>query len=82
MAIYAPAPVTRKHALNQLNGWRALTLARLDAAGHAQAPAAPPWPKHLDEDDDVDAINAWIYAANRDRPLQAVLDEYQRFFST
>jgi hypothetical protein len=55
-------------------------LARLDAAVHGGTPAAPPWPAQLDEDDDVDLVNDWIYKANRDRPLQEVLDEYSQSF--
>jgi hypothetical protein len=62
-----------------LNGWRALTLARLDAARHGGAPT-PPWPAHLKDGDDTEEINAWIYEANRDRPLKQVLDEYRRSF--
>jgi len=71
---------TFKDVVAHLQGWRTKTLARLDAALHNRAPAAPPWPAHLSEEDDVDAINAWIYQANRDRPLQEVLSEYRRSF--
>ena len=71
---------TFKDVVAHLNGWRRVTLARLDAAQHGHAPAAPPWPAELSEDDDVDQINAWIEQANHDRPLQAVLDEYSDSF--
>jgi hypothetical protein len=71
---------TFKDVVAHLNGWRSKTLARLDAARHGHAPAAPPWPAQLDEDDDVDQINDWIYHASFDRPLQAVLDEYSDSF--
>jgi len=69
-----------KDVVAHLNGWRSKTLARLDAAQHGHAPAAPPWPGQLDEDDDVDQINDWIYQANRERPLQEVLGEYSQSF--
>jgi hypothetical protein len=69
-----------KDVVAHLNGWRRKTLARLDAAHHGHAPAAPPWPAQLDEDDDVDQINDWIYKANRERPLQEVLGEYSQSF--
>jgi hypothetical protein len=72
---------TFKDVVAHLNGWRIKTLARLDAAREGRAPTAPPWPAHLSEDDDVDEINAWIYAANRDRPLHEVLGEYARSFA-
>src|SRR5438874_9839363 len=59
---------TFKDVVAHLNGWRRKTLARLEAAQHGHAPKAPPWPAHLSEEEDVEAINAWIYAHNRDRP--------------
>src|SRR6266487_1967756 len=71
---------TFKDVVAHLNGWRSKTLARLDAARDGNAPAAPPWPAQLDEDDDVDQINDWIYQANRERPLQEVLGEYSQSF--
>jgi hypothetical protein len=69
-----------KDVVAHLNGWRSKTIERLDAAQHGHVPAAAPWPAALDEDDDVEEINAWIYRENRDRPLQIVLDEYSRSF--
>jgi hypothetical protein len=71
---------TFKDVVAHLNGWRILTLARLDAARHGRASAAPPWPAHLSEEDDVDEINDWIYRTNRDRPLREVLGEYGSSF--
>ncbi len=72
---------TFKDVVAHLNGWRSKTLARLEAVRSGQIPAPPPWPAHLNEEDDVEEINAWIYQANGDRPLREVLDEYQRSFS-
>ena len=71
-----------KDVVVHLNGWRAKTLARLEAARQGKTPAAPPWPANLseDNDDDIDEINNWIQQAGRDRSLQQVLDEYQRSF--
>lgn len=71
---------TFKDVVGHLNGWRSVTLARLDAARAGRAPAAPPWPAHLSEDDNLDEINAWIYDHYRDQPLAEVLAEYQRSF--
>jgi hypothetical protein len=73
---------TFKDVVAHLNGWRTVTLARLHAAQQGQAPAAPPWPADFDEndEDDVDRINEWIYQSNRDRSLQAVIDEYSDSF--
>lgn len=71
---------TFKDVVAHLNGWRSITLARLDAAQHGHAPAAPPWSADLDEDEDVDQINDWIKRENRDHSLQAVLKEYSDSF--
>lgn len=73
---------TFKDVVAHLSGWRSGTQARLDAALHGHTPAPPPWPADLDENDDRDLeeINSWIYRANRDRPLQEVLDEYRQSF--
>jgi hypothetical protein len=70
---------TFKDVVGHLNGWRDLTLARLEAAQYGKEPAAP-WPAHLDEEDDLEEINDWIYRANRDRPLHEVLGEYGSSF--
>lgn len=43
----------------------------------------PPWPAELgelDENDDVDEINAWIYQTNRDRPLADILNDSREVF--
>lgn len=62
-----------------LNGWRAWSVARLEAAVNGAASAPPPWPAELNEatDDGVDAINTWIYAHNHERPLADILAEAQ-----
>lgn len=73
---------TFKDVVAHLNGWRSITLAHLDAAQQGRAPAAPPWPADLDQDDDadLDKINDWFYRASQDYALQAVLDEYSASF--
>jgi hypothetical protein len=53
-----------------LTGWRLRTVGRFRAALRHEPVPPPPWPLHLQTDDE---INAWIYAANRDRPLAEVL---------
>lgn len=71
-----------KDVVAHLNGWRIVTLARLAAARDHGDPAAPPWPAGLDGESeaDLEAINDWIYHANRDRPLGEVLGEYRHSF--
>lgn len=43
---------------------------------HESAPP-PPWPAHLQTDDE---INAWIYEMNHGRPVQQILDESRQAF--
>jgi hypothetical protein len=66
-----------KDIVAHLTGWRRRTVGRFQAALRHE-PAPPPlWPLHLQDDDE---INAWIYAANRDRPLAEVLSESRDIF--
>ena len=61
-----------KDIIAHLTGWRRRTVARFQAAArHAPEPPTD-WPADLQSDDEV---NAWIYAANRDRPLAEVLGD-------
>jgi hypothetical protein len=58
-------------------GWRNRTLNRLEAFSRGEPDPPNPWPAELDEDDDegVDAINAWIQEQHADRsPAQLVGD--------
>ena len=66
-----------KDIIAHLTGWRRRTVVRLQAAQHAGPEPLPPWPAQLDTDDE---INAWIYEANRNRPVQEILDESQQVF--
>ena len=61
-----------KDIVAHLTGWRRRTVGRFQAALKHEPEPAPPWPPHLQTDDE---INAWIYAANRDRPLADILQE-------
>lgn len=63
-----------KDVIAHLNGWRQLTAARLEAGLTGEAPS-PPWPAHLDEDHDLDAINRWYFETYRDASLADVLAE-------
>ena len=66
-----------KDIVAHLTGWRKRTVALFKAVlRHEPAPPLS-WPPHLQTDDE---INAWIYAANRDRPLADVLRESRDVF--
>lgn len=66
-----------KDIVAHLTGWRRRTIQRLQAALRREEVAPPPWPPELQDDDE---INAWIYQANRDRPLAAVLNDEREVF--
>jgi hypothetical protein len=72
-----------KDIVAHLTGWRKRTVLRFRAALDSTIDQTPPWPVELgelDENDDVDAINAWIYQINRDRPLADVLNDSREVF--
>ena len=66
-----------KDIIAHLTGWRRRTVARFQAALRHLPEPSTPWPPHLQT---ADEINAWIYAANRDRPLADVLRESRDVF--
>src|SRR5579859_4006328 len=66
-----------KDIVAHITGWRRRTVKRFQAALHHEPDVAPPWPEALQ---DVDEINAWIYEANRDRPLADVLRDSHEVF--
>ena len=66
-----------KDIVAHLTGWRRRTVRRFQAALHHESDFTPPWPPELQEDDE---INAWIYEANRDRPLADVLSDSREVF--
>jgi len=66
-----------KDIVAHLTGWRRRTVGRFQAALRHEPSPPPLWPPHLQTDDE---INAWIYAASRDRPLADVLRESRDVF--
>lgn len=66
-----------KDIVAHITGWRKRTVARLQAAANGMWEFSPPWPEHLQTDDE---INAWLYAQNRDRSVDAVLDDARQTF--
>src|SRR5689334_9849985 len=72
-----------KDIIAHLTGWRKRTVLRFRAALDPKIDMTPPWPAELgalDENDDVDEINAWIYQTNRDRSLADVLNDSREVF--
>jgi hypothetical protein len=66
-----------KDIVAHLTGWRRRLVRRLQALLNHAPDFSPPWPPELREDDE---INAWIYQANRDRPLADVLSDSREVF--
>ncbi len=69
-----------KDIVAHITGWRRRTVLRFRAALDPTVDMTPYWPAELDEDDELDEINAWIYMANRDRPLADVLNDSHEVF--
>lgn len=66
-----------KDIIAHLTGWRRRTVARLQAVQRGDPEPPPPWPAHLQTDDE---INAWIYEANREHSVGEVLDDSHQVF--
>ncbi len=60
-----------------LGGWRTARIPMIEAIGRGEPPPAEPWPADMDDDD---AVNAWLQARERERPLDEILDEYDESF--
>ncbi len=66
-----------KDIVAHLTGWRRRSVLRFQALLKHEPDFSPPWPPELQEDDE---INAWIYEANRNRPLADVLSDSRETF--
>lgn len=66
-----------KDVVAHLTGWRKRTVSRIQAALQHQPTPPPPWPSHLQNDDE---INAWMYEGSKDLSLTAVLQEDRAVF--
>jgi len=66
-----------KDIVAHLTGWQPRLIARLQAAQRSEPEPPPPWPAHLQTEDE---INAWIYEANRGRSVREVLEESHQVF--
>jgi hypothetical protein len=66
-----------KDIVAHLTGWNRRLVAHIGAAARREPEPPPPWPAHLQTDDEV---NAWIYESYRGRSLREVLDESRQIF--
>ena len=66
-----------KDIVAHLTGWNRWLIIRLQAAQRGEPEPCPPWPAHVQSEDEV---NAWIYESNRGRSVREVLDEAHGVF--
>jgi len=66
-----------KDMVAHMIGTQPRVIASILAAQRGEPEPPPPWPVHLQTDDE---INAWIYESNKERPLSEVLDESNQIF--
>ena len=66
-----------KDIVAHLTGYWRQTVTRLQAAQRGEPDAPPPWPAHLQTDDEV---NAWIYESTHGRSVREILDESHHVF--
>jgi hypothetical protein len=74
---------TLKDVAGHLNGWRARTVARLEAAARNDTEhPANLWPSDLSDETEegTEAINAWLYEHYRDLPAEDILGEAREQF--
>ncbi|HET8845469.1 MAG TPA: DinB family protein [Ktedonobacteraceae bacterium] len=69
-----------KDIVAHITGWRRRTVLRFRAALDPTVDTTPYWPAELDEDNEFNEINAWIYKANQDRSLADVLSDSREVF--
>lgn len=70
-----------KDVMAHLMTWQQRTNARLTAAAHNTDPKFPDWPQGLDpEVEDVQKINDWIYATNREKPWDEIFQQWRAGF--
>jgi hypothetical protein len=70
-------PWSIKDIVAHLTGWNRKLIASLQAAQCGEPEPPPPWPAHLQTEDE---INVWIYESNRERSVREVLDESHQVF--
>ena len=71
-----------KDVVAHLRAWQQRSIARLEAALHNREPEYPAWPAQFDPEmeDQPHDLNAWLYAAYRDRPWSSVYRDWSEGF--
>jgi hypothetical protein len=73
---------TFRDLMAHLLAWRSWGLARMRSALDGEPEPPPPYPAHLSEDDDadLDAINAWFHARDRERDVFELAEDFAASF--
>jgi hypothetical protein len=71
---------TLKDVLAHLNGWRWRSVARLEAALAGIDTYHTIWPRELEDADDYESINQWLYEQYRNTPADEVTRESNETF--
>jgi len=68
-----------KDVMAHLHAWQEISIARLEAGLNGGSPVYPAWLKGLDpdEEENLEQINGWIYAAHVEQPWPAVHREWR-----
>ena len=66
-----------KDIVTHLNWAQPRLISYIQAAQRGEPLPPPPWPEHLQTDDE---INAWMYESNRGRSVREVLDQSHQLF--
>jgi hypothetical protein len=79
---HLPSTWSLKDVIAHLRAWQQRSIARLEAARLNREPEFPRWLAGLDPDSEgtIDQTNAWIYAANRERPWSQVHQDWREGF--
>jgi len=66
-----------KDLVAHLTGWQPRLITCMQAAKRGEPEPPPPWPAHIQTEDEV---NAWIYDSNHERSVREVLNESHQVF--
>jgi len=76
-----PSDLSIKDVVAHLWEWQQRSIARLEAGLNGTEPQFPVWPEGLDpEQDDVEAVNAWIHEKHLDQAWSSVHADWRTGF--
>jgi hypothetical protein len=78
----SPSPLSVKDLLVHMKVWQEINIARLKAGLQGELPVLPVWPAELnhESEDDLDAINAWIFGMGKHISYPEALENWKEGF--